>query len=278
VLGLAVMSRRYWRLVFVRAMRDTKNLAPESPAAIAQWVIGFLVVTGLIYLIFGIGAAVDNAKLVAVGLVGLATTLAIVFLWNLVQAPSRLAEEAANQLGAARAELSRVTAVRLRLTARAQSEIGTFPASASLWVENLDRGEVRNCRARLVGLTSEHRARRIDLDVPLPWQAPDHPSDPTRKTFANGAELLVAGPGTPNYMIPAGLPREIFSNPRIPQFARDLVNVVGIEVTADGVVPIVSWYRLRWWNHILIPGDNGEPDTYYSLRSDQIEFEEAQNE
>src|SRR5439155_6429195 len=142
---------------------------------------------------------------------------------------------------------------------------GTVEANASLWVENVDQGEARNCRGRLIGLTHPGGPRRATLDVPLSWVHPDRPDDPSRKTFHQGAELEVAVHGTPNYMVPAGASRATVFDPRTVEIARDADNILGIEIAPEGAVPTVGWFRLRWWNYIRVPGKGDKPDTYYML-------------
>jgi hypothetical protein len=212
------------------------------------------------------------------GVAGVALWAFFVLVISFLFAPGEIDRALRDERDSLATVVEGLTRPRLRLTPRSQGQIGSHQASASLWVENVNQGEVRNCRGRLVGLGYGRRPNELTLDVPLPWTHPDHSADPTRKSFANGAELEVAGRGTPNYMIPAGATSTVFTTPKTVQLNRDVDNILAVEITADDMAPVVGWFRLNWRSHILIPGENGDPDTFYDLSGDQIAFSREEDD
>lgn len=229
-----------------------------------------------------------TATLVVLGAIWIAA-----FLIQIVVTPRRMelrsAEMAEEQLRAvrrdrdlasrerdlAREELARYATPRFRLTPRATPRLGAAPASASLWIENIGQTEARNCRGRLIGVTTVTGVRQANLDVPLSWAHPDLPTDLSRKTFFHGAELEVAVHGSANHMVPAAVSRRDVFDPRTVQLARDTDLILGIEIAPEGDSATVGWFRLKWWSSVTIRNTDDDSITVYDLPGDEVEFEEA---
>jgi hypothetical protein len=56
------------------------------------------------------------------------------------------------------------------------------------------------------------------------------------------------------------------------QFARDANNVVGVEVSADGIPAVIGWFLLKWksFDRIRLPDGT---EAFYDLRYAHVEFE-----
>jgi hypothetical protein len=120
------------------------------------------------------------------------------------------------------------------------------------------------------------RSRRT-LDVPLSWAQPDSVSDPSRKSFYGAARLNVAVGGTPNYMRPAAaFPLDEIDRSNS-ELVRDGDLLLGIEITAEDSAPMVGWFHLKWWSHVMLKDKDGK-DVYYMLNDAQITFEAADRE
>jgi hypothetical protein len=208
------------------------------------------------------------------GLFGVGVWVVFIVLWSAVQAPGVVDAQIRGERDRIAAELDQYRRFSFRLTPIARSEMGASSASASLWVENVGKAEARNCRGRLIGLSYIGRERRTNLDVPLSWAHPDHPDDPSRKTFHHGAELEVAVHSTPNHMIPAAAYRRTVADPRMVELIRDADLILGIEIAPEGAAATVGWFRLKWWSFVQIKQDDGSI-VHYDLHGAEIEFEDA---
>lgn len=212
---------------------------------------------------------------VVAGLLGVGVWVVFVGLWSAVQAPSVVDSQLVTERDRLSADLEVYTRLRFRLTPRHRQESGATSASASLWVENVGEAEARNCRGRLIGLTTVEGLRQTNLDVPLSWSHPDRPDDPSRKTFHHGAELEIAVRSGPNYMIPAAAYRRTVADPHIVQLARDVDLILGIEIAPESAAATVGWFRLKWRSHIMVRDPDSGVLTMYDLHGDQIEFDYA---
>jgi hypothetical protein len=126
-----------------------------------------------------------------------------------------------------------------------------------LEVTNTGRAEAKNARGRLIAINLVGWPRKQTLDIPLAWEHPDGTNDLARKSFHGMARLFVAQTANPQYLLP------VSAQPLSPidlnraQFRRDIDMEVGVEVSAEGLLPSIGWFKLHWHSDVRTRDKDG---------------------
>jgi hypothetical protein len=211
--------------------------------------LGVLAMGAVLYAIWGTLQAVDYARGIAAGVIATALAICFVFLWHLVETPAELAAIDAADCEATRRELAQLKqtlrpAFRFTVGSTSSASLGQWgqPAMVYLSVENTGTTLAKNVRGRLVAI-----GPRI-VDVPLAWAVPDDIGDPARRSLSGfgAARLNVATSGAnPNLLLPTSARPLDFLDMHV-SFAREEWLTVTVEISAEGLTPVLGQFRLQW--------------------------------